>query len=235
MIKKKIGWKPIRTSTLILLLFVTNIMLHGIINPGDKMEKGDISLTDILKVKTKLKKYFNLKTDEIFIIVDPEIQKMSIIKGEKILKTYSVSTSRFGLGCKSGTNQTPTGTHRIKEKIGNNAGVGRIFRGRVDTGKNAKIYEDSTDLEKDEVTTRILWLDGMENRINRSGNVDSHKRYIYIHGTPEEGLIGTPASHGCIRMKNSDVIEFFNFIPSKTLIEILNKPYKKKIVTTDAG
>jgi len=228
MIKKKFGWKPIRTSTLILLLFVTNIMLHGIINPGDKMEKGDISLTDILKVKTKLKKYFNLKTDEIFIIVDPEIQKMSIIKGEKILKTYSVSTSKFGLGCKSGTNKTPAGTHRIKEKIGNNAGIGRIFRGRVDTGKNAKIYEDSTDLEKDEVTTRILWLDGMENRINRNGNVDSHKRYIYIHGTPEEGLIGTPASHGCIRMKNRDVIEFFNFIPSKTLVEILNKPYKKK-------
>jgi hypothetical protein len=95
----------------------------------------------------------------------------------------------------------------------------------------------NTDLRKDiledDVTTRIMWLDGQENKVNKNGNIDSHKRYIYIHGTPEEGLIGEPASHGCIRMKNADVIELFDAVPSGTLVEIQNKAFLKTKVKND--
>ena len=117
------------------------------------------------------------------------------------------------------------GTHRIKEKFGNGAKKGSIFKSRVDTKKLSKIYTDKTDSKIDYVTTRILWLDGQENKINRGNKVDSHDRCIYIHGTPEEGFIGKPASHGCIRMKNTDVIALFDSVSLNTLVEIQNKEF----------
>lgn len=178
-------------------------------------------------IEKKLKDHFKLKSGEMFMVADPAYQRMYLIKNGNILKEYIISTSKYGLGSESGSNKTPVGTHRIKEKFGKGAPIGRIFRGRVDTGETAKIYSDDTDIEKDDVTTRIMWLDGVEKGVNRGGNMDSHRRYIYIHGTPEEGLLGKPASHGCIRMKNSDVIELFNLVKSGTLVEILTQPYKK--------
>ncbi|MGQ9806068.1 MAG: L,D-transpeptidase family protein [Chlorobiales bacterium] len=176
----------------------------------------------------KLKTKFNLQLNEPAIIIDPSKQKLYLIKNKEILKSYSVSTAKAGIGSESGSGKTPIGTHRIKEKFGNGAKLGTIFKARSNSGRLAKIYKDKTDILADEVTTRIMWLDGQENKVNKNGNVDSHKRYIYIHGTPEEGLIGEPASHGCIRMKNADVIELFDAVPSGTLVEIQNKAFLKQ-------
>lgn len=133
---------------------------------------------------------------------------------------YAVSTSRYGVGSREGSEQTPLGAHRIKRKIGDGAPIGRIFRSRVDTGQEARIVEEPRATNQDYVTTRILWLDGLEPGFNQGGEVDSFKRYIYIHGTHEEGLIGQPASHGCVRMRNADVVEVFDRLPLDALVLI---------------
>ena len=94
--------------------------------------------------------------------------------------------------------------------------VGRIFYGNI-----ATIYNDTTKSKTDDVTSRVLWLEGLENGVNKGNNIDSFKRYIYIHGTSEEGRLGEPASHGCIRMKNKEVIELYKKIKIGTLVLIL--------------
>ncbi len=169
----------------------------------------------------KLETRFGLKPGEPVLVVDPDIQCLYLIRDSKIKASYAVSTAAKGLGNRDGSYQTPTGTHRICSKYGENAPVGTIFRGRKNTGKIAKIYIDKTDSPDDYVTTRILRLEGMEEGVNKGKDIDSYLRLIYIHGTPEEGLIGTPASHGCIRMKNADVIALFDVVPVGTLVEIL--------------
>jgi len=169
----------------------------------------------------KLETRFGLKLGEPALVVDPDIQCLYLIRDSKIQASYAVSTAAKGLGNRDGSYQTPTGTHRICSKYGENAPAGTIFRGRKNTGKIAKIYTDNTDTPKDYVTTRILRLEGMDEGVNKGKDIDSYLRLIYIHGTPEEGLIGTPASHGCIRMKNADVIALFDVVPVGTLVEIL--------------
>ena len=178
----------------------------------------------------KLKNKSGLRPDEFAIVVNPEKQELSLVLNGKIVKTYIVSTVQAGTGSEAGSGKTPWGTHRIKEKIGNGAKVGTIFKGRNDTGEMARIVSDQIDLPEDNITTRIMWLDGQEAGINKGGKRDSHSRYIYIHGTPEEGLLGQPASHGCIRMRNTDVVELFDQVPPGTLIEIQNKVFRKKNV-----
>ena len=93
--------------------------------------------------------------------------------------------------------------------------------GRVYSGQIATIYTDQTKSKTDDVTSRILWLEGLEKGLNKGAEIDSYKRYIYIHGTSEEGRLGTPASHGCIRMKNKEVIELYDKIKIGTLVLIL--------------
>ena len=155
-----------------------------------------------------------------YIKVSDQQQKLFLVKAGKIIQEYPISTSRYGIGSEAGSNKTPQGKHKIIKKIGDGAPVGTIFRSRLNTGKIATIYTDTTDLEQDDVTTRILRLTGLEKGINQGGNVDSFQRYIYIHGTPEEGLIGRPASHGCIRMRNADVIQLFDTVEEGTLVII---------------
>ncbi len=174
----------------------------------------------------KLETRFKLTGNTPALVIDPDSQQLYLIRNGKILSTYPVSTAIKGLGNRNGSYQTPTGTHRICAKYGKDAAIGTIFRARKNTGKIAKIYRDKTDTPRDYVTTRILRLAGMEPGKNKGKGVDSYRRFIYIHGTPEEGLIGTPASHGCIRMKNRDVIKLFNAVPVGTLVEIL--PHAQK-------
>jgi hypothetical protein len=108
--------------------------------------------------------------------------------------------------------------HRIVSKLGRNAKIGEIFKSRRRTKKIAKFNRKR--IKKDLITTRILKLEGLEKGVNRGKGIDSYKRDIYIHGTAEEHLVGKPASHGCIRMKNKDTIELFNLIPRGTLVNI---------------
>lgn len=144
------------------------------------------------------------------LLVDPSTQKLYKIRGGRILNTYSVSTAKEGLGSRAGSDKTPTGTHIIGDggMIGDGAEKGSIFRARKNTKEKAPIYTDKTDAAEDLVTSRIMWLDGLE----AGKNTNSQNRFIYIHGTNEEGLIGQPVSHGCIRMTNNDVIELFNSV-----------------------
>ncbi len=154
------------------------------------------------------------------LVVDISDQTLSWFEDGRLQRRYPVSTSKYGIGSRAGSNRTPLGMHYVRRKIGAGAPAGTIFRGRVDTGKVARIEHRPVATGDDFVTSRILWLKGLDAGRNRGDGVDSYARYIYIHGTHEEGLIGQPASHGCIRMRNADVIELFDRVPERTLVWI---------------
>ena len=139
---------------------------------------------------------------------------------EKIL-TFPVSTSKYGVGNKEGSFKTPPGIHRISEKIGDRVEPCTIFKKKKNTGKIAVI--NNTNNSKDLITTRIIILEGIEPGINKGKGIDSKVRNIWIHGTQEEKSIGKPASHGCIRMKNNDIIELFDLVDINTLVEIIEE------------
>ncbi len=154
------------------------------------------------------------------IIVDISEQRLYLYNNDNLVQSFPVSTSKYGEGQIENSFKTPLGLHEIKEKIGDNVPINTIFTARVNTNKVAEIQINPNDTEDDFVTSRILWLDGLENGINRGVGVDSYGRYIYIHGTHEEGLIGQKASHGCIRMFNNDVIELFDMVSEGTKVQI---------------
>ena len=158
-------------------------------------------------------------------IVNISKQVLYLFSNNKFVCSYPVSTSRHGAGQQEGSNRTPIGVHCIKEKIGEDAEFAEIFSSRVRTHAKATIEHEAVCTEEECITSRILWLDGLEEGINKGqddkGNsVDSFARYIYIHGTHEEGLIGKAASIGCIRMNNKDVIDLFDRVSISSLVII---------------
>lgn len=144
------------------------------------------------------------------LLVDTKAQTLQVLGKGVLIATYPVSTSKFGLGFEEGSFRTPTGRFRIAEKIGENEPSRMIFKSRVPTGRLADPGGD-----EDLVLTRILWLEGLD-----SENTNTRDRYIYIHGTNQEELIGTPASHGCVRLRNDDVIDLFNRVAEGTPVQI---------------
>jgi lipoprotein-anchoring transpeptidase ErfK/SrfK len=174
----------------------------------------------IKAVSANLEKNFHYTKTQSFLLISIQRQEMYLVKNDSIEKTYRISTSKYGIGNKEGSNQTPLGVHRVAEKIGANASLNTIFLGRKQIDSIATIISDTFRIESDDVTSRILWLEGLEPGINKGKGIDSHQRFIYVHGTPEEGLIGTPASHGCIRMYNADVIDLFDLVEVGTLVVI---------------
>ena len=154
------------------------------------------------------------------IEVDISEQRLYLIENNLIKASYPISTSKYGEGSIENSFKTPLGKHSIKEMIGEEAEINTIFTSRINTERSATIIDKFEDTDNDYVTSRIMWLDGEEVGFNKGGNVDSFRRYIYIHGTHEEGLIGTKASHGCIRMFNYDVIELFNLVNIGTKVLI---------------
>jgi len=140
-----------------------------------------------------------------------------------LLRSWPVSTALRGLGEQRGSYQTPRGRHYIRARIGDGAPLNAVFRARRPTGE---IYSPSLGLampERDWILTRILWLCGREPGVNRLGECDSMRRYIYIHGTPDETFRPEPASHGCIRMRNADLVELFDLVPVGTEVMISDK------------
>lgn len=172
-----------------------------------------------------LSEYLNLKykdrSFEKYMYVSVKYQRLYLIVNDSTIRKYSISTAKKGIGSKSGSNKTPSGLHTIKRKIGDNVPLGGILESRIYTGKIADILTEKEKADGDYVTTRVMWLQGEEPGINKGRDLDSYNRYIYIHGTPEEGYIGEPASHGCIRMKNKDVVELFSLVDEGTPILIL--------------
>ena len=158
---------------------------------------------------------------EALIVVDVSTQQLFFLKKGQIEEIYSVSTSVYGTGSKVNSFKTPLGRHKISEKIGEGLPEGAILKGRRWTGAIANIIKEPIDTDFDVVTSRILWLTGLEEGKNLGSGVDSKSRYIYIHGTAEEGLIGKPASDGCVRMYNIDVISLFNSVNIDTEVWII--------------
>jgi hypothetical protein len=155
------------------------------------------------------------------LIVDAGAQRMYLVEQGQPVGGWVISTAANGTGSEKGSDKTPLGLHKISEKIGDGAPLGAIFKARQNTGKQVEILTaPGADSKDDYVTSRIMWLEGLEPGVNKGGDVDSKERYIYIHGTGEEGKLGTPASHGCIRMKNADVINLFNRVDENTLVYI---------------
>ena len=155
-----------------------------------------------------------------YIEVDISEQRLYLIENNLVKASYPISTSKYGEGSIENSFKTPLGEHSIKEMLGEQAKINTIFTSRINTKRSATIINQFEDTDNDYVTSRIIWLDGEEEGFNKGGNVDSFRRYIYIHGTHEEGLIGTKASHGCIRMFNYDVIELFNLVNIGTKVLI---------------
>jgi L,D-transpeptidase YbiS len=137
-------------------------------------------------------------------------QRLALKRGRKTLRTYPISSSRFGTGYDKGSFKTPLGRFRVTEKIGHGAAPGTIFKARVPL-KHGEPLPNTEDL----ISSRILWLDGLD-----AQNANTRERYIYIHGTKHEDCIGTPDSHGCIRMRNADVIELFDLVEEGTPVFI---------------
>lgn len=133
---------------------------------------------------------------------------------------YSISTAANGAGCEKNSGCTPLGEHIIRAKIGAGAPANTVFVGRRPTGEICTPELMAQFPERDWILTRILWLSGTELGKNRLGNVDTMQRYIYIHGTPESEPMGEPCSHGCVRMRNADIVRLFDAVDVGTRVVI---------------
>ena len=162
----------------------------------------------------------NTISEEV-IYVSIKTQKLYHIQKNTIIKEYIISSSAYGIGSEAGSNKTPIGLHCIKEKYGGKTPLYGKMRERIFQGNIATIYTDKTKSKTDDITSRILWLEGLEKGKNSGKGIDSFDRYIYIHGTSEEGRLGKPTSHGCIRMKNKEVIDLYKIVEVGTLVLIL--------------
>src|ERR1700741_1093073 len=149
------------------------------------------------------------------IVISTRDQKLALLERGTLLATYPVSTSKFGLGDRPGSRSTPLGQLQIAEKIGDNAPPGTVFKDRLRTGEVVLANSPG----RDPIVTRILWLRGLE-----AQNANAFGRGIYIHGTPEEWKIGSPASYGCIRMRSTDIIQLYNIVGVGAAVTIVNTP-----------
>jgi hypothetical protein len=189
--------------------------------PLPQLGSSEVSLLKFLKVYKQFK-YPKLVLND-YLYVSIKRQKLFHIVNGNIISIYTISASKNGVGSALGSNKTPEGLHSIVEKFGYAAPKGGVLFEREYTGKVVPIQYRKYPSGEDNVTTRVLWLKGEEPGRNKGGAIDSYSRAIYIHGTPAEGMIGKPASNGCIRMKNSDVIDLFNFAYVGMKVLILNE------------
>jgi hypothetical protein len=154
------------------------------------------------------------------ILIDLAAQTLDLYHGDWVRRRYRVSTSRHGPGEQRNSGCTPRGLHRVRIRIGADCPEGTVFVARRPTGERCDAELVRRSPERDWILTRILWLTGSESGRNRGGCVDTLRRYIYIHGCPDSEPIGQPCSHGCIRMRNKDLIELFDLVANGTLVEI---------------
>ncbi len=158
------------------------------------------------------------------IEISLEDQRLYLMESGDLAQVYSVSTARNGPGQKNGSECTPLGRHVVRARIGEGQPPGAVFVARRPTGEIFRPEMLREFPERDWILTRILWLSGTERGRNRLGDVDSMRRYIYVHGTPDETPIGVPGSHGCIRMHNDDIIALFERVAVGTPVNIVNGP-----------
>ena len=155
------------------------------------------------------------------ILISLSEQTLSLYQAQRLVKRYVVSTALNGAGCENGSGKTPLGRHIIRAKIGSDEPLNTVFIGRRPTGEvfNAELAQQFP--KRDWILTRILWLSGTEVGRNRLGSVDTMRRFIYIHGTPDSEPMGVALSHGCVRMRNLELIELFDLVAPYTAVEIV--------------
>jgi len=155
-----------------------------------------------------------------FININISEQTLVLFKNNKAVLTYLISSAKKGTGQEFGSEKTPLGIHIVRAKIGSNLPVNAVFKGRRYTGEiyDSKLADQFP--QRDWILSRILWLSGTEVGRNRLGSVDSMRRYIYVHGTPDTEPMGIAASHGCIRMKNKELIHLYDQVHPGCLVNI---------------
>lgn len=146
------------------------------------------------------------------IRIDLKLQNLELVRDEEVVFRASISSARNGPGEEKDSEKTPRGWHVIRAKIGKDQKLDTVFVGRRPTGEIFSEQLRSVNPERDWILTRILWLSGMEPGFNRLGDVDTMRRYIYIHGCPDSDPVGQPGSHGCIKMRNADIIKLFDLV-----------------------
>ena len=184
-----------------------------------EIKKEDYTIKNNI-LNSKIPEIIGYEEYEDILIVDINNQMMFLVNKGTVSREFIISSSFYGTGSLQNSLKTPLGKHLIYKKIGKDLPINAILKGRKWNGAIANIISDPIDTDYDHVTSRILWLDGLEIGKNKGFDVDSMSRYIYIHGTAEEGLLGKPASDGCIRMYNSEVIELFNLVEVGTQVWI---------------
>ncbi len=156
------------------------------------------------------------------IIIRLSGQTLELLENGASLASFPISTAAKGSGELSGSGQTPRGIHCIREMIGGDLRAGAVLNRRQPTGEVFSTDLAVTQPDRDWILSRILWLDGLEEGKNKGGDVDTYGRYIYIHGTPDSEPMGVPRSHGCIRMRNDDVIALFKQVAVGTIVDIVD-------------
>lgn len=161
-----------------------------------------------------------MKMNDVVITVDLSAQRLTAVRDGQTLMSVAVSTGANGVGERNGSGCTPRGRHIVRAKIGAGAPVGAVFRGRRWTGEVWTPEAHLADPGRDWILTRILWLSGTEIGRNRLGQVDTFRRYIYLHGTPPVTPLGAPGSKGCIRMDNAAIIELYDWVRPGTVVDL---------------
>lgn len=154
------------------------------------------------------------------VVISIAKQELTFFQADNKIKTYQISTAKNGIGCQKNSAKTPIGKHIVRAMIGENEPINSVFIGRRKTNEIYTEKLGKTNPNRDWILSRIVWLSGLEKGKNRLGNVDSMQRYIYIHGTPDSKPMGIANSHGCIRMRNLDIIELFALITVGTIVDI---------------
>lgn len=158
--------------------------------------------------------------EPVHIEVSVKTQTLKLWRGHRVEKTYLISTAQKGVGQAKGSNQTPLGKHIIRAKIGGGRPLNSVFVARRPTGEIYTPELAKSNPKRDWILTRILWLSGCEKGRNRLGSVDTMQRYIYIHATPDSEPMGQALSHGCVRMRNQDMLELFDLVSVGTRVNI---------------
>lgn len=204
-----------------ILLLISSVVSAFAIGP-DKQQA---------RVRGIISEHFASFSSGKLLFVDVNTQEMYVMNNGSVIQTFTVSSSKYGEGEVPNSMKTPLGLHFVAKKLGDDADMNTIFKSRVNTKRKA-IPNDEKFKDKDLITTRIMWLEGGEER-NSLGAKSSMRRYIYIHGTPDEELLGRPASHGCIRMRNIDVYALYEFVDEGTPVVIWKDGYLMPDVIAD--
>lgn len=193
------------------LLVALGVRTQPAASPHPKQALADF-LLEYMDVR-----YPGLKLNGDILYVSVRSQRLYHVRDASMQEEYVISTAAKGLGERQDSYRTPTGLHYVHERIGTGLPPWSVLVERQPTGE---IFDSTATPDGDVITSRILWLSGMEHGVNKGGSVDSQARCIYLHGTADEASLGIPSSHGCIRLRNVDIVRLFDEVPTGTLVVI---------------